>query len=154
MSSIKSKMIKQLVALMTVLIALVTVVTPMVSLAGEDRVPFNFVVSINGNPSHYTISRYRQTTNTRNTWKVQMDYSDEAKSVRSVTKFYLGVKHSPYNEQGSQMVKVILREGAYYTPAYTNASKKDVFLYARDDTTTNKNYTVTGYWDEETGVIK
>lgn len=154
MKSIKSKLVKQLMLLVMILAVFVTISAPLVSQATDDNVPFSFTVSINGKPSHFSKSRFRQTTNVRNSWKVQMDSSTEVKNVRSVTKFYLGVQNKPYNAQGSAMYNVILRDAASYFPAYSNASAKNVYLYARDDTTTNKNYDVVGYWDEETGVIR
>lgn len=152
MKIVRTKLFKQLSALLMLFVAFCLVVTPMVSNAYSDNdISYTFQVAANGGPSHFTAKEYRNTKDTNNAWKVGMSTSTESRSVRSVTKFYLGVQHSPYNAVGSEMYKVIVREGPKYYPSYTNALHTYVYLYARDDTITNKSYTVTGVWDEETG---
>lgn len=152
MKILRVKMFKNLAFLVMAFTMLCLLSTPIIGNAytyGERQ--YNFKVAASGGPSHYSEREFRNTTNTNNCWKVGMTTSTESNTVRSVTRFYLGVENSPYNAQGSEMYKVIVREEPKYYPSYTNALHKYVYLYARDDTNTNKAYTATGIWDEETG---
>lgn len=104
---------------------------------------------------HYTIgpfqsnsrsgARYRQTTNTNNKWKVNLQSSGEGGGT--ITRFWLENKAK---KNVSPSMKVKQGGGAYYSPAYSDASKKNVYLTGENNNYNGTKYSVSGYWDEET----
>lgn len=95
----------------------------------------------------YSESRYRQTTNTKNKWKVNMTHS--AEGAGTITTYWLALFNSGH-DAGSDAYDVTQGTGAHYYNAYSNASQKDVCLGAENNNNSTNTYTVSGYWDEET----
>ncbi|MFC6202260.1 DUF2712 domain-containing protein [Lactiplantibacillus nangangensis] len=112
--------------------------------ASNDNWGFRFGIQSNQANSR-SGRRYRETTNVNNKWKVNMQRSGEG--ARTVTTYWLenakGTNVSPslHVKQGS---------GSYYSTAYSDASKKYVYLTAQNNNYNGSHYTVSGYWDEET----
>lgn len=144
MSLVKKKIFK--LALCAVLGVGVLIPTT-ISFASNDKYGYSFTIKANqGNSS--TSSRYRETTNPKNSWKVAMTNSGEG--TFSITTYWLE------NNSGtnvSKSINVVADGSNYYTSAYDNASKTNVRLTAQNNNYTNQSYGVSGYWDEETGLL-
>lgn len=115
-------------------------------LAADDDIAYSYTIKANyGNT--YSDSRYRQTTNTSNKWKVNMTYSGEGEGT--VTTYWLALFNENH-DVGSATHDVKQGSGAHYYKANSNASQKDVCLAAENNNNSTNTYTVSGYWDEET----
>ncbi len=119
----------------------------MTALAGNDDVPFSFTMKANLAKS-YTGDRYRETTRTNNPWKVNMTASTEGKNTQA---YYFLASNGILRIQYSDQYLVKVGSGNHYYKAYSNGSKQNVSLGCRNNNDVNKKYTVSGYWDEETG---
>lgn len=119
----------------------------MTALAGNDDVPFSFTMKAKLAKS-YTGDRYRETTRTNNPWKVNMTASTEGKNTQA---YYFLASNGILRIQYSDQYLVKDGSGNHYYKAYSNASKQNVSLGCRNNNDVNKKYTVSGYWDEETG---
>lgn len=62
-----------------------------------------------------------------------------------------GIKRT--NPLGSSKKKVKENSGKHHFEAYAKAGKKDIYLYASDNTKNTYGYSVKGIWDEETGIL-
>lgn len=114
--------------------------------ASDDNIGYSYTIKANyGNT--YSDSRYRQTTDTSNKWKVQMDYSGEG--VGTITTYWLALFNQTH-DAASAAHDVKQGSGAHYYKAKSNASQKDVCLGAENNNNSTNTYTVSGYWDEET----
>ncbi len=154
--AIKQKsLFKKLAVSIMLLVVMVSSTAALSSYAYFDNnISYNFRIVPGGKVSKFEYDEYRQTTNTNNSWKVEMTYSTESTSgAKTYTMFHLGVNNpNGINPMGSDSYYVQLDAGPYYRPAYTAASQKYVFLYGKDNMKSlDYYYTVTGYWDEETG---
>ena len=104
--------------------------------------------------THTTYTLYRGTNNVENKCGVKLTYSNEHTkdhpdgSANTATTFWLGVDNPDgVNPTGS--AKVNVNENAIsYTKsnAYSRASLKNVYLYARDNAAKNAAYDIDGYW--------
>ncbi|KZT83378.1 hypothetical protein Nizo1840_1657 [Lactiplantibacillus plantarum] len=114
------------------------------ALASNDNWGFNFIIQ-----THQANSRsgplYRQTTNVNNKWKVNMQSSGEG--ARTVTTYWL---ENAGGTNVSPSLNVKQGNGSYYSAAYSNASKKNVYLTAQNNNYNSNQYRVSGFWDEET----
>ena len=99
--------------------------------ASDDNISYSFKLKANYANS-YTKSRYRQTSNTKNKWKINHAYSSEGRNT---------IAHFGWQNQGT---------GPHYYNAWSGASKTDVCLGAENNNGTSKEYSISGYWDEET----
>lgn len=115
--------------------------------AADKAVGYSFTVGYNQNPGTSS-SRYRETTNKKNCWKANMTYSAEGQNT--VMNFWLAKKTVNASD------KVPLRVGGVtkYRYAYDNAAKTNVNLKAINNNYVPRSYSISGYWDEETGVTK
>ncbi len=120
---------------------------PMISKASNDNVDFNFSLK-----EHYgnstTAARYRQTTNVKNKWKVDLTYNAEGKG--KIATFWLTTKKNGTTVVSDKTHNVAQGSGAHYYDATSKASQRDVRLAAENNNDSNKTYVVSGYWDEET----
>ncbi len=114
--------------------------------AANDNIGYSFEIKANYKNS-YSSSRYRQTKNTDNKWKVNMTYSGEGKGT--VTTYWLA-KDNFSRTRVSDTHDVKQGSGAHYYKAYKSASDTKVRLGAENNNDSSKTYTVSGYWDEET----
>lgn len=155
--SVKQKgLLKKLSALMFVFVAFTISATALSSYAAvNNNIDYEFTILANGKVNKNSISQYRSTTNTRNSWKVNLLNSTESiYGTNTYTNFHLGVKNDfGINPKGSYSYSVLEKSGAHYFPAFDNASKQYVYLYGCDNMTNNNAYQVSGHWDEETGKI-
>lgn len=99
----------------------------------------------------YTSSEYRGTTNPNNSWKVNMTHNAEGTGTIAI--YFLASSNIITRMQYSDAYSVIQGSGAHYYPAYLEASEQNVALGCKNNNDVAKTYTVSGFWDEETGVI-
>lgn len=118
-----------------------------ISLAGDEQYGYSFTIKANQANSR-TEARYRETTNRKNSWKVNMTNSGEG--IGTITTYWLEI---PSGTNVSRSINVVAKGGNYYTAAYDNASKTDVHLTAQNNNYNNESYGVSGFWDEETGFL-
>lgn len=115
--------------------------------ATDDNIKFSLGVKpLKANS--YTGQELRSTTNPKNSWKVDFKSSTETKGTIS-TFWLVNTSHSAVSTK--QNIKV--GSDPLYSPAYSSANNTYVQLAVENNTNTTENYTVKGYWDEETGVI-
>ncbi|RLQ94882.1 DUF2712 domain-containing protein [Falsibacillus albus] len=110
--------------------------------ASNDNVPYSFTLKPNYANS-YTTSRYRQTSNTSNKFKVNLAYSSEGSGTYAT--FWL-------DKSGTRVSDVHdVKQGSgnhYYTP-FSTANQSYVRLGAENNNYSASSYSVSGYWDEE-----
>ena len=115
--------------------------------ATDDDIAFSLgVKALKANS--YTGQQLRSTTNPKNSWKVNFKSSTETKGTIS-TFWLVNTSHSAVSAK--QDIKV--GSSPLYSPAYSSANKTNVKLAVENNTNTTENYTVKGYWDEETGIL-
>lgn len=110
--------------------------------ASNDNHGFSFTIK----PEHannYSGERYRQTTDTNNKWKVNLQTSGEGKGT--ITTFWLDKSGT----RVSNIVDAVQGNGAYYREAFSSASQSYVRLGAENNNFSTSGYTATGVWDEE-----
>lgn len=114
--------------------------------ASDDDIGYSFTIKANyGNT--YSDSRYRQTSDSDNKWKVNMTYSSEG--AGTITTYWLALFNGSHTVV-SDTHNVKQGSGAHYYSATSGASQKDVCLGAENNNNSPNTYTVSGYWDEET----
>lgn len=116
-------------------------------LAANENYSFSFSIkSWNGNTR--SGGRYRQTTNAYNAWKVNLVKSTEG-AGNPITRFWL----ETYNGTNvSPAHNVNAGSKNHFYAANSSASKATVYLTAENNNFTGQTYSVSGYWDEETGI--
>ncbi len=133
--------------LVTSTLAMCMVTTPMISKASDDNVSFSFNLKAHyGNST--TSTRYRQTTNTKNKWKVNLTNSTEGNG--KVATFWLTTNADGTNIVSDDTHNIAQGSGAHYYDAKSSASQKDVRLSVENNNDSPNTYSVSGYWDEET----
>lgn len=115
--------------------------------ASNDAVAFTNYRLKAGYANTYTTSRYRQTTNPNNKWKVNLAYSTEGKG--SIATFWLAKANSAHTLV-SGTHNVAQGSGNHYFAATSGASRSNVCLGMENNNYTPHEYKVSGYWDEET----
>lgn len=147
----KIKNIKILSLLLTILLTIMAI-TPLVATA-TDKYYYDIDIPKLQGLTHTSYTLYRNTNSKTNKWAVKLSYSNEHTkdhsdgSAKTATTFWLGVNNpNGINPAGSS--KVTVTEGAGYkkSDAFSNASLKNVYLYASDNHATNAAYDVDGYW--------
>ncbi|MDD4371969.1 MAG: DUF2712 domain-containing protein [Anaerostipes sp.] len=93
----------------------------------------------------YSSSRYRQTTDVSNKWKVNLQTSTEGKGTKAT--FWLSNEN---HKKASETHTIAQGSGSHYYNAYSSASKRDVCLSVENNNDSSKSYKITGVWDEET----
>ncbi len=147
------KQLKQVISCALVCLVAVLSVSPLVATA-TDNYSYKLDIQRDGKYSHTSYMLYRNTNVKTNKWGVKLTHSNEPTkghhdgSENTATRFWLGVNNpNGTNPEGSKKVNV--KEGALTytkTDAYANASLKNVYLYASDNSSTNVQYNVEGYW--------
>ena len=66
---------------------------------------------------------------------------------KTLTRYWL---EGANGDNVSKSVDISIADGAVYTPAYSSASQRNVYLTAENNNRNGDEYTVSGYWDEET----
>lgn len=118
----------------------------LVKAAKNNNIGYSFYVKAYENESYCTDVRTRSTSKPKNCWKVNLAYSGEG--AGKVTRFWLAkgtntVSDSVNAKQGGKV---------RYKYAFSSANKSNVRLRACNNNYSASGYTVSGYWDEETGV--
>jgi hypothetical protein len=114
--------------------------------ASNDNIQFNFNLKAHY-ANTYSPSRYRQTTNTNNKWKVNLAYSSEG--ANSIATFWLA-KADTNHTRVSGTYDVHQGSGNHYYNAWAGASQTSVCLGAENNNDSANEYKISGYWDEET----
>jgi len=138
--------------LSSIVIALVVMSTISVgSLAAyayfDNNFDYKFTIKASQAVSKYSEKEYRNTYNNNNAWKVNLRSSGEGSNT--VTKFRLCLAD---NSGVSSWHNVTQGSGAHYYAAWDGADHTYVYLQGENNNNTTKTYTVSGYWDEETGI--
>jgi len=94
--------------------------------------------------------RYRQTTNYKNNWKVNLVNSSEGPHTK--TTFWL-------EKGGGGNVSPSVTKTAGNGPSYRRVNsdfngKQTVMLTAQNNNFNTEEYNISGYWDEETGIVQ
>ena len=116
--------------------------------AAEDNFPYSFTMKKNCANNYTNDSLYRDSDRTNNPWKVNMTYN--AEGTTAIATYWLagsGVGHTQY----SDVMNVSCGSGNHYKGVYNNAYHKYTCLGVRNNNNVATAYTVSGYWDEETG---
>ncbi len=137
---------KRGLAMVTAMVSIFVINATAPVYAANDDIGYSFKIKANYKNS-YSSSRYRQTKNTDNKWKVNMTYSGEG--TGTVTTYWLS-KNDVSHTRVSGTHDVKQGSGAHYYKAYKGASETRVRLSAENNNDSSKTYTVSGYWDEET----
>ena len=116
-------------------------------------------VPFGGDATHtrFKTPRERATKITANTWKVQLKKSDETVSSNTATSFTLQRKDkvggiAPF-QYCSKLVTVTEGKAASYIVPKSSANQTVVYLIGTDNDGGGHAYHISGYWDEETGVM-
>ncbi len=146
----QKQLIKRMSILFVLLIMFVTILSA--TTASAFVKPFELDIPANGDLCR-TSNRYlRDTSTIQDAWEIKFVYSDEDPSVKTKTTFWLGIYNpNGINPLGSQKQIVLEDSGWHYYSAYAAASKKEVYLYASDNGTKNKLYSVSGKWAPYSG---
>lgn len=117
------------------------------TLAGDENISFKFNIKSWGGNGQESDGRYRNTPNAECTWKVKLVTSGEG--AGKDTTFWLEL-YDGTNVSGD----ITATQGgkAIYKEAYSSASKATVYLTGENNNLNGDTYSVSGYWDEETGV--
>ncbi len=110
--------------------------------ASNDNIGYSFAIKANYGNS-YSAQRYRQTSDTSNQWKVNLNYSGEG--TGTITTFWLDKAGTPVSNTHG----VAQGSGAHYYNAISSANESYVRLGAENNNLSANTYTASGYWDEE-----
>lgn len=110
--------------------------------ATNDNYSYKFELKT-GYANSYTGTKYRQTSNVENPWKVNMKKNTEGKGC--IATYWLSNNDK---ERVSAVHNVKQGSGDHYYNAWKAANKTYVRLSAENNN--NAACTVSGYWDEET----
>lgn len=139
------KLIKRKVMIIFAM-AMIIAMNTMTVFASNDNYGYSYTVKAEHGNTYTQVSRYRQTTNTKNQWKVDMTYSGEGKGT--VTTYWLALFDTHAIASGTH--NVTQGSGAKYFDATSVASQRNVCLGFENNNYTTSTYVVSGYWDEET----
>ena len=146
-STAKKRKLKSILLVFMVIFTLCVGTATCSYAATDDNIKFSLgVKALKANS--YTGQQLRSTTNPKNSWKVNFKSSTETKGTIS-TFWLVNTSHSAVSAK--QDIKV--GSSPLYSPAYSSANKTNVKLAVENNTNTTENYTVKGYWDEETGIL-
>jgi hypothetical protein len=138
---VKFKKSRLTIALM---ICFMLVATAMPVFASNDNHSYAFTIKTHyGNT--YSPSRYRETTNPQNQWKVNLAYS--AEGAGTYITFWLSKASNKVVTSG--IYDVQQGSGAHYYNATNGANATDVCLSAENNNDSANTYAISGYWDEE-----
>lgn len=111
----------------------------------DNYVPFSFNIPGNGGYG-YSSAEYRGDSGSEVPWMVEFTFSSEGR--HTLSRFYL--RENIWNNRLSEYKRVQQSSPPKYFQAFDTARNKNVNLAAIDNNPDNSNYTVAGYWDEET----
>lgn len=111
----------------------------------DNDIPYSFNVPANQGWG-YSKPEERGNSGSEVPWKVEFTYSSEGRS----TYMYYFLREDFWANQLSDYKRVLQGSEIKYFQAYGIAANKKVGLGAMNNNDVDKNYTVAGYWDEET----
>lgn len=144
-----SELTKKISSIIMALLVIMTLsVNTLVAYASADS-EFDYLFTIKASQavSRYSDGHFRSTYNNNNAWKVNLEVSGEGDGT--ATSFRLGLSD---NSGGSEWHAVAQGSGDHYYSATDAADWTTVYLQGKNNNNTTKSYTISGYWDEETGV--
>jgi hypothetical protein len=114
----------------------------------DNNIGFSFRIQGSVDNAQAPKSEFRNTSDNSNSWKVQMSKSGEGQ--HTITNFWIVNKNG---RSASSEYSIKQGDSARYKRANDNGDHINVYLTAENNNfMSSKTYTVTGYWDEETGV--
>lgn len=140
---------KRLTSVILALIVVATIsATGLVAYAYSDNnISYSFTIKASQVASKYSEREYRNTYDNSNAWKVNLRSSGEG--AKAATYFRLCLK----DDSGVSNWKLVAQgSGAHYYSAWDGADHTYVYLQGKNNNNSAKTYTVSGYWDEETGL--
>ena len=140
---------KKIIAGILACLMLMAAMAISVSAYGGDN-DFSFTMNTKGNQacSYSSDTRYRGTTSTKTPWKVNFRVSSEGK--KTIMQYFLAGDELFSKAKLSDYKNVTEGSGNKYFHAYDDACKRNVKLGVRNNNNTPYEYSVSGYWDEET----
>lgn len=130
-------------------LALIALLCPVNVFAKDDNIKYSLDILEWQKNAKVKNGRYRQTKDINNKWKVQLQSTTEGagNGNDNITVFWL---EGSNDENVTTTVSAKQGKSVYYTPAYSSASERTVYLTAEDNRITFSTYHVEGIWDEET----
>lgn len=114
----------------------------------NNNIGFSFRIQGSVDNAQESKKQFRDTYDNTNSWKVQMTTSGEGKG--SITTFWLENKNG---KSASAEYNIKQGDKARYKKANNKGDHTYVFLTAENNNfCSTKQYNVSGYWDEETGI--
>lgn len=110
----------------------------------DNNVPYSYTAPANKGIV-YGSAEYRGNSGTSVPWKVNFTFS--AEGTGTCMYYYLS---GPWWSHQSNTYLVKQGSGNKYYHAHDTAKNMDIALAAYNNNNTNKNYVISGYWDEET----
>lgn len=143
------KQFKKLASMLLILVMLASVsINALVAYASSDN-NYSYKFQIEANETaKYSEGKFRSTSNNYNAWKVNLQSSGEGE--KTITKFRLCLNDGT---GASAWHSVTQGSGAHYYSTNDAADFRTVYLQGRNNNDSTKKYTVSGVWDEETGLI-
>lgn len=145
----KNSLKKKVISISMCVVAVSTLMIPSVFAAYKDNnIGFSFRIQGSVDNAQAPKSEFRNTSDNSNSWKVQMSKSGEGQ--HTITNFWIVNKNG---RSASSEYSIKQGDSARYREANDNGDHINVYLTAENNNfMSSKTYTVTGYWDEETGV--
>lgn len=145
----KNSLKKKVISISMCVVAVSTLMIPSVFAAYKDNnIGFSFRIQGSVDNAQAPKSEFRNTSDNSNSWKVQMSKSGEGQ--HTITNFWIVNKNG---RSASSEYSIKQEDSARYKRANDNGDHINVYLTAENNNfMSSKTYTVTGYWDEETGV--
>lgn len=140
---------KKIAGIVLSMAAVATMAIPTVYAGVDNNISYSFLIRGSVENAQVNEGRNRETSNPDDRWKVSLETSAEGKGT--ITKFWL---ENYTGKNVSNAYNVQQGKGPVYRPSKTSGCKTYVWLTAENNNTSAKQYQVTGYWDEETGVFE
>ncbi len=121
-----------------------------ITYAANNNYAFSFSIQAHQTNSRVTSAeaKHRSTTNTNDSWKVNLKKSTEVSGT--VTSFWLEVSDGTNVSEDCDAKQ---GAGPYYKKPKAAANQKNVYLTAENNNNNSQIYSVSGVWDEETGIL-
>lgn len=144
-----NKLTKKLIAIVMALLVISTISinTLVANAAVNDNHDYLFTIKASQGTSKNSNGNLRSTYDNNNAWKVNLEVSGEGDNT--ATYFRLCLKD---DWEASNWHLVTQGSGEHYYSASDAADATTVYLQGKNNNNTTKSYTISGYWDEETGV--
>lgn len=143
------KLTKKITAIVMALLVISTISinTLVANAAADSNFDYSFTIKASQATSKYSNGNLRSTYDNDNAWKVNLRSSGEGDSTATYFRLCLND-----NSGASSWHLVTQGTGSHYYSATDAADFTTVYLQGKNNNNNTNTYTVTGYWDEETGV--